>query len=116
MPRLSATRGGDQTPRGFTRERISSFGTRRRDLGDIVTLFAALWGAVAEFERDLIKERTLDGLERARRAGTQLGRPSVLDRQTRSRIQRLQRSGHTVREIAEKVDLSVGTVHKALHL
>ena len=73
-------------------------------------------GAVAEFERDLIKERTLDGLERARRAGTQLGRPSVLDRQTRSRIQRLQRSGHTVREIAEKVDLSVGTVHKALHL
>ncbi len=54
------------------------------------------------------------GHERARRAGTQLGRPSVLNRQTR--IQRLQRSGHTVREIAEKVDLSVGTVHKALRL
>ena len=32
------------------------------------------------------------------------------------RIQWLQRSGHTVREIAEKVALSVGTVHKALHL
>ncbi len=73
-------------------------------------------GAVAEFERDLIKERTLDGLERARRAGTQLGRPSVLDRRTRSRIERLKRSGDSIREIAEKVELSVGTVHKALHL
>ncbi len=71
-------------------------------------------GAVAEFERGLIRERTLDGLERARRAGKQLGRPSVLDRRTKSRILRLRRSGNSIRAIAEKVDLSVGTVHNAL--
>ena len=31
--------------------------------------------AFAEFERDLIRERTLDGLERARQQGKRLGRP-----------------------------------------
>jgi putative DNA-invertase from lambdoid prophage Rac len=35
--------------------------------------------AVAEFERDLIVERTQAGLKRAKAAGTVLGRPSALD-------------------------------------
>src|SRR5690606_10345415 len=34
-------------------------------------------GAFAEFERGLIRERTLLGLERARRRGSRLGRPKV---------------------------------------
>ena len=34
-------------------------------------------GAIAEFERDRLRERTLAGLERARRAGKRLGRPRV---------------------------------------
>lgn len=34
--------------------------------------------AFAEFERDLIRERTLDGLDRARRQGKKLGRPAKL--------------------------------------
>jgi DNA invertase Pin-like site-specific DNA recombinase len=36
--------------------------------------------AVAEFERDLIRERVLEGLENAGREGSRLGRPSVLAR------------------------------------
>ena len=32
-------------------------------------------GAFAEFERELIRERTLDGLNRARKQGKTLGRP-----------------------------------------
>jgi DNA invertase Pin-like site-specific DNA recombinase len=36
--------------------------------------------AVAKFERDLIRERVLEGLENARRKGSRLGRPSVLAR------------------------------------
>lgn len=34
-----------------------------------------LLSAFAEFERDLIRERTLDGLARAKKQGKQLGRP-----------------------------------------
>ncbi len=36
--------------------------------------------AVAEFERDLISERVMEGLDNARRKGSHLGRPRVLSR------------------------------------
>lgn len=35
-----------------------------------------IFGAFAEFERDLIRERTLDGLNRAKKQGKTLGRPA----------------------------------------
>ena len=38
-------------------------------------LLLTVLGAVAEFERDLIRERTMDGLARARAKGKRLGRP-----------------------------------------
>ncbi|MDF1931706.1 recombinase family protein [Legionella pneumophila] len=37
-----------------------------------------VFGAISEFERNLIKERTLDGLEAARAIGRQGGRPEKL--------------------------------------
>lgn len=40
-------------------------------------LMLTLLGAVAEFERDLIRERVCDGLEKARRQGKKLGRPRI---------------------------------------
>lgn len=43
-------------------------------------LLMTVLAAVAEFERDLIRERVLEGLENARRKGSRLGRPSVLTR------------------------------------
>ncbi|MBJ7596878.1 recombinase family protein [Candidatus Nephthysia bennettiae] len=43
-------------------------------------LLMTVLAAVAEFERDLIRERVLEGLENARRKGARLGRPSVLAR------------------------------------
>ena len=38
-------------------------------------LFMQILGAFAEFEREIIRERTLAGLERARASGKKLGRP-----------------------------------------
>ena len=38
-------------------------------------LMMQILGAFAEFERSIISERTLSGLERAKRAGKKLGRP-----------------------------------------
>lgn len=38
-------------------------------------LFIQILGAFAEFEREIIKERTMAGLERARAQGKTLGRP-----------------------------------------
>lgn len=42
-------------------------------------LFFALFAAMAEFERELIRERTAAGMKAARRRGKHVGRPRKLD-------------------------------------
>ena len=69
---------------------------------------------VAEFERELIRERTVAGLERARANGIRLGRPAVdvdLDR-----LLRLRRQGLSQRVIAAKLGVGRGTVQRALRV
>src|SRR6185312_5017840 len=44
-----------------------------------------LFGALAEFERDLIRERTQAGLQAARARGRKGGRPTILDERKTAR-------------------------------
>jgi len=76
--------------------------------------FFTILAAVAEFELDLIRDRTLDGLSRARAQGKRLGRPRypVLT----DDILRLREEGLTLRQIAEKVGMSRAGVKKRLRL
>jgi len=67
--------------------------------------------AVAELEAELIRERTIAGLAAARRRGSVLGRRPVLDRAGKDRVRQLRSAGKSLREIAELVGVSVGTVH-----
>jgi DNA invertase Pin-like site-specific DNA recombinase len=67
-------------------------------------------GAMAEFERELIRERVKAGLDNARRKGKKLGR-RPLPQVTHDKIHELRRDGLTFRQIANKLDVSVGTVH-----
>ncbi len=67
-------------------------------------------GAMAEFERELIRERVRAGLDNARRKGKKLGR-RPLPQVTHDKIHELRRDGLTLRQIAKKLDVSVGTVH-----
>jgi len=73
-------------------------------------------GAIAEFERDLIRERTQAGLAAARRRGKRLGRPSALDAAQRQRLRRLWKAGRSQRHIARVLDVSKGTVHREIRL
>ncbi len=70
--------------------------------------------AVAELERDLIRERVVAGLKAARRRGQRLGRPRVLEARDVARAQRLKASGHTVRAIAAKLGVGSSTVQRVL--
>src|SRR5215469_14318829 len=62
--------------------------------------------AVAELERDLIKERTAAGVAAARRRGAQFGRPRTLSPETVERVQRLREAGQSFRYIAQLIGTS----------
>ena len=46
-------------------------------------LMMTIMSGIAEFERELIRERCEEGIERAKRKGTKFGRPSTLDHSQR---------------------------------
>jgi DNA invertase Pin-like site-specific DNA recombinase len=68
--------------------------------------------AVAQLERDLIRERVSAGIRNARACGKQLGRP----RRTVNRedLIRLRADGASLRQISEKLGIGYGTVRLRL--
>ena len=66
--------------------------------------------AFAQLERDIIRERTMAGLERARAQGKKLGRPlksgKVYKRPALSDVVRLHSQGKSLREIAKELETS----------
>src|SRR6201984_1312657 len=68
--------------------------------------------AVAQLERDLIRERVSAGIRHARACGKQLGRPRRIVSQ--DELVRLQREGHSLREIAKRLRVGYGTVRLRL--
>ena len=72
------------------------------------TLVFNIFGSLAQFERDLIRERTRAGLEAARARGRKGGRPAKLDeKQVREAVQVQNRDGRPDRR-----DDTRGTVHR----
>lgn len=74
-----------------------------------------LFGALAEFERELILERTNAGLRAARARGRTGGRPSVMTPEKRAVANDLYARGeHTVAQIAGIVGVSRASVYRHL--
>jgi DNA invertase Pin-like site-specific DNA recombinase len=68
--------------------------------------------AVAQLERDLIRERVNAGIRHARACGKQLGRPRrIVDRDD---LVRLKAAGASLRQIAKKLGIGYGTVRLRL--
>lgn len=72
-------------------------------------------GAVAEFERSLVVERTNAGLAAARRRGVVLGRPVTTDR-FRKDVQHLLAKGWSLHKIATELKLSLTSVWRLSRL
>ncbi|MBS0450336.1 MAG: recombinase family protein [Proteobacteria bacterium] len=68
--------------------------------------------AVAEFERDLLIERTLSGQARARAQGTKFGRPSSLGAKQAEEALRLLATGETVSAVARNFQTSRRTIYR----
>ena len=71
-----------------------------------------IFGALAEFERNLIRERTKAGLEAARARGRKGGRKKKLDAKKRALAVQLYRAKeHTIPEICQMVGVSKPTLY-----
>ena len=72
-----------------------------------------LFGALAEFERNLIKDRTLAGLQAARARGRKGGRPSSLDAEKRKLAVKLYNDkNYSVNQICQVMGISKPTLYK----
>ena len=75
-------------------------------------LVFGVFSVVAEFERDRIRERTKDGLVRAKTNGTRLGRPPALPQNQIRDLRTLRRQGRSFRSLAKTFNISRSTARK----
>lgn len=74
-----------------------------------------LFSAFAEFQRDIIVENTLSGLDAARKRGHRLGRPPMLDIETVMAAHRaIAQDGLSVAEAARRIGASRITLRRSL--
>mgnify|MGYP000085380977 FL=1 len=80
-------------------------------MGEIMFQFV---GILSSWEREMIRERTLAGLERAKSQGKTLGRRKVTNDTMTAKIIELRSAKKSIRQIASEVGVSVGTVSNTL--
>lgn len=68
----------------------------------------------AEFERDIIQQRTIAGLEAARKRGKTGGRPKI-DNKTKQHVVTLYKAGESATDIAKEYGISRATVYNILN-
>lgn len=68
-------------------------------------------GVLAEYERDLIRERTLEGLARAKKQGKRLGRPTVSPGKEQ-KIAALLKAGTPINRIRRLTQVGVSAIYR----
>jgi len=74
----------------------------------------SIFAALGEYERELIRERVLAGLENARRKGRRLGRPTNVRAETKQKACQLRSEGMSIGKIAATLRIGVGTTTRLL--
>ncbi len=76
-----------------------------------------IFGALAEFERDIIRERTNAGLQAARARGRLGGRPKALNIKKQSIAQALYNDkNNSINEICKTLNISRATLYRYIHV
>ena len=76
-------------------------------------LMVQILGAFAEFERAMIRERTMAGLERARSQGKVLGRPKVSEYH-KKKVLELYKQFKSINRVSKEINLSYGSVYNII--
>ena len=74
----------------------------------------SVFGAIGEFERNLIRERVIAGQQRAKASGVHIGRPTKMNDGMRSAIQAMHQNGMSIRQIAKSCKVGIGTVYSVI--
>ena len=77
-------------------------------------LLFTLMSALAQFERDVIAERTKEGLKASRARGRKGGRPKCDSRKLQQAIKLYESNHHTIQEIEELTSIKKATLYRAL--
>jgi DNA invertase Pin-like site-specific DNA recombinase len=75
-------------------------------------LMLTVLGGLSEFERELIKARTTEGRERAKRAGVKMGRKPLLTPHQIAEIRSRKGNGESVRFLARSYRVSPNTISR----
>lgn len=97
-------------------EKGVEFVSIRDNLDTTTSTGRAMFGMLsvfAEFEKDIISERTKAGLESAKRQGRTGGRPAV-DERTKRQIRALYECGERAVDIAKEFNIGRSTIYKVL--
>ena len=78
-------------------------------------LLFTLMSAVAQFERDVIAERTTEGLDAVRARGHIGGRPRTNAQKVKQAVKLYHTKQYTVREIEELTGVKKATLYRSLH-
>ncbi len=74
----------------------------------------SILGAIAEFERDLINERTKNGIVAAKKRGVKFGKPRKLSKEDVISISNLLKMGESVISLSETYGVSRNTIYRAI--
>ena len=74
----------------------------------------SIFGALAEFERNLIRERVIAGQQRAISQGVKMGRPTKMNDGMKNAIKLLRERGIGIKQIARELKIGIGTVYSAI--
>jgi len=77
----------------------------------VLTVFAG----VAEFERALIRHRTDEGRQAAKRRGVSFGRPGKLRPDQKALALALVQEGRSISEVARTFNVHPATIHRCLN-
>jgi DNA invertase Pin-like site-specific DNA recombinase len=77
-------------------------------------LMLTVLGGLAEFERDLIRQRTAEGRERAKERGVKLGRRPKLTPHQQQEARERRKDGEPIRDIARSYNVHNSTISRLI--
>ena len=77
-------------------------------------LIITVMAGIAEFERDLIRQRSRDGREAAIKRGVKFGRPAKLCHSQITIIKEARDSGASIKELSKAFSVSKDTIYRSL--